>query len=102
MVEFEEIMKMPEEERMKMMEMNKRICVCARAQCPTFIGTGETALFFCGMGKSSIITEEKGCLCPDCPVTEKMGLLNMYYCKRGSEREIRGMTRAQILERGFF
>ena len=87
-MEFEEIMKMSEEEQMKMMEMNKRLCACVR--CPTFIGTSETAIFFCGIGKSSIITEEKGCLCPDCPVTEKMGLLNMYYCKLGSEREIRG------------
>jgi hypothetical protein len=49
----------------------------------------ETELGFCHplVGKSKIITEEKGCDCPKCPVYSKMGLKNGYYCTRKSEME---------------
>ncbi|MCD4821867.1 MAG: DUF2769 domain-containing protein [Methanococcoides sp.] len=43
------------------------------------------------MGKSSCITEEKGCICGGCPVTEKLGLTHGYYCTCGSEKEQLGM-----------
>ena len=40
------------------------------------------------IGKSKIITEEKGCNCADCPIYVPMELKNGYYCTRGSELEI--------------
>lgn len=35
---------------------------------------------FCAYEKSECITEEKGCLCPSCPVKEKYDLDKVYYC----------------------
>ena len=35
---------------------------------------GETELLFCGVGKSSVITEAKGCSCGLCPVVAHIGL----------------------------
>ena len=93
MDKYEEIQKkmmsMPDEERMQMMKKLESMCICA--SCPSYVGTGETGLFFCSKGKSAIITEEKGCTCPGCPVTPEMGLKNLYFCTRGSEKEQRGM-----------
>ncbi|MCK4645695.1 MAG: DUF2769 domain-containing protein [Candidatus Aminicenantes bacterium] len=62
------------------------MCICKT--CPTYVAE-ETELGFCHpfIGKSKIITEEKGCVCPKCPVYLKMGLKNGYYCTRKSEME---------------
>lgn len=87
---MQKAMQMSEEERMKMMAENKKMCICA--DCPSYKGTGETALLFCAMAKSEVITEEKGCTCPTCPVTDKMGLTHTYFCTRDSERSQRGMS----------
>lgn len=66
--------------------MVKDMCICKT--CPTYVAE-ETELGFCHpfIGKSKIITEEKGCVCPKCPVYLKMGLKNGYYCTRKSEME---------------
>jgi len=66
--------------------MVKDMCVCKT--CPTYVEE-ETEWGFCHplVGKSKIITEEKGCNCPTCPVYQKMGLKNGYYCTRKSEME---------------
>ena len=66
--------------------MVKDMCICK--PCPTYVAE-ETELGFCHplVGKSKIITEEKGCDCPKCPVYSKMGLKNGYYCTRKSEME---------------
>ncbi|MFQ5819022.1 MAG: DUF2769 domain-containing protein [Candidatus Heimdallarchaeota archaeon] len=94
MDKFEELMQkmmqMSEEERMKSMAENKGKCICAG--CPSYLGTGETELLFCATEKSEVITEERGCTCPSCPVTDIMGLTHEYFCIRSSEREQRGMT----------
>ncbi|MFQ6124955.1 MAG: DUF2769 domain-containing protein [Candidatus Heimdallarchaeota archaeon] len=87
---MQQMMQMSEEERMKVMAENKKICICA--SCPSYVETGETELLFCATGKSQVITEEKGCTCPTCPATDKMGLTHTYFCTRGSEREQRGMA----------
>ncbi|NIM90629.1 MAG: DUF2769 domain-containing protein [Candidatus Aminicenantes bacterium] len=62
------------------------MCVCKT--CPTYVAN-ETAVGFCHplIGKSKIITAEKGCNCPTCPVYKKMELKNGYYCTRKSEME---------------
>lgn len=66
--------------------MVKEMCICKT--CPTYVAE-ETEFGFCHplVGKSKIITEEKGCDCPKCPVYQKMGLKNGYYCTRKSEME---------------
>lgn len=66
--------------------MVKDMCICK--DCPTYV-TDETEVGFCHplVGKSKIITEEKGCNCPTCPVYKDMSLKNGYYCTRKSEME---------------
>ncbi len=66
--------------------MVKDMCICKT--CPTYVAE-ETEVGFCHplIGKSKIITEEKGCDCPKCPVYQKMSLKNGYYCTRKSEME---------------
>jgi hypothetical protein len=61
-------------------------CICKT--CPTYLAE-ETEEGFCHplIGKSSIITEEKGCDCPQCPVHKEQQMKNGYYCTRKSELE---------------
>lgn len=91
MPKFEEMMEkmseMSEEEMQKQIEEVKKVCKDYCGKCPTYFGTGETNYGFCATGKSDIITEEKECLCPDCPITKKMGLRWNFYCTRGSGQE---------------
>ena len=67
--------------------MVKDACICKT--CPSYVAE-EIESGFCHplIGKSKIITEEKGCLCADCPIYVPMELKNGYYCTRGSELEI--------------
>ena len=66
--------------------MIKEKCICKT--CPTYVAE-ETEVGFCHpfVGQSKIITEEKGCDCPKCPIYTEMGLKNGYYCTRKSEME---------------
>jgi len=66
--------------------MVKTMCICK--SCPTYVAE-ETELGYCHplVGKSKIVTEEKGCVCPKCPVYMQMSLKNGYYCTRKSEME---------------
>lgn len=96
MDKFEEMMKMmsnmTEEERAKTIEDNKALCICP--DCPTYNECAQKKgeVFYCALGKSpTCITKEAGCICPACPITEKMGLINQYFCMMGSEKEQRGM-----------
>ena len=92
MPKFEEMMeqmgKMSQEEMGKKMGQIQEMCKPYCGECPSYKGTGEEKFGFCAMGKSEIITEEKGCICGKCPVTEMMGLRWGYYCTRGSGREM--------------
>ena len=78
----------PEEIKKKIAELTK-MCLCGR--CPTYKGTGETKLLFCMTGKSAIIKKENGCVCPTCPVTDKLDLKWIYYCIKGSGKEQAGI-----------
>jgi len=63
------------------------MCICSG--CPSWTECGEKGGFcLSAIGKSSCITEEKGCICPRCPVTGKMGFKHDYYCTRGSEKKL--------------
>ena len=90
MSKFEKMMesepKSPEE-RMAMLAEIKKICATNCGSCPSYTGSGETDFGFCATGKSTIITEEKGCTCIKCPVTDMYGLEWGYYCTRGSSIE---------------
>ncbi len=70
----------------EMLPMIKEKCICRT--CPTYV-TEETEYAFCHplVGKSEVITEEKGCNCPQCPVYTENQLKNGYYCTRKSELE---------------
>ncbi len=88
---FETMMKklkeMPQEERMKMIEMNRSMCTCP--SCPSHNACAKKAKesFFCSTGKSFMcISEEKGCICPTCPVAKNLGLKNKFFCTRGAEK----------------
>ena len=64
---------------------------CGCAKCPSWTPAcaekGEKG-GYCAVGKSTVITEEKGCVCSDCPVTAKLGLKWGYYCTRGSAQDM--------------
>lgn len=75
----------------KSLDMKKLTSMCTCGGCPSYKGTGETALLFCYTTKSKKIRKEKGCVCGGCPVTKQMGLKYMYYCTRGTEKEQSGM-----------
>ena len=96
MDKFEQIMQqmaeITEEDRMKMIESRKMLCICGG--CPTYTDCAREnkELLFCALGKSpTCITDEVGCICPECPLTEQMGLKHQFFCTRGSEKEQRGM-----------
>jgi hypothetical protein len=88
-VTFEQTLKMmgqmSEQEREAYIAECTAMCICE--SCPTYEGSGETTLLFCIHGKSPIITQDKGCPCRECPVTEKMGLRWNDYCLKGSAGE---------------
>jgi len=70
-------------------------CICKR--CPSYVECGEKA-GFCLIGKSTCIKEKKGCICPDCPVTKKMGLRWGYYCTEGSAKMFMEAEKEKIKE----
>jgi hypothetical protein len=69
-----------------MMEKKRGIKLCICKMCPSFLECNEE-IGFClaASGKSACITEEKGCLCPGCPVLDEEGFQHAYYCTHGSE-----------------
>jgi hypothetical protein len=84
------MLEMTKEEYAKKVKENKTVCICPN--CPTYNECAEKRdeVLFCILGKSQqCIIEEQGCICPACPMTEKMGLENEYYCIRGTENEQR-------------
>jgi hypothetical protein len=60
-------------------------CICEG--CPSYSDCGES-LAFClwETGISKCIKEENGCICPGCPVTDKLHFTRDYYCTLGNEK----------------
>lgn len=82
--------KMSKRQRMEAVEAKKKLCVCGG--CPSYndCAREKKELLYCTLGDSvECITEEAGCICPSCPVTDQMGLNHDYFCTRGSEKEQR-------------
>ena len=73
---------MSDAEKEQRISESKSKCICG--ECPSYTGTGETAAMFCGVGKSSVIADEKGCVCPDCPVQAEQAQRWTFYCTRGA------------------
>ena len=63
-----------------------KVCICK--SCPSFVDCGEP-ISFCmpERGKVACIDSENGCVCPACPVQDKMNFSHEYYCMRGNEKE---------------
>ena len=83
---------MGETERNQMLDRMKKECICT--DCPSYNDCAKMngELLFCSIGKSpNCIIDEKGCICPECPIAKRLELENVYFCTRGSEREQRGM-----------
>jgi hypothetical protein len=78
---------MPREQQMQKIAELMKMCTCP--QCPTFNDCAKNAMegLFCSMGRSfHCISENKGCICPNCPVAKQMGLKNMSFCLMGNEK----------------
>lgn len=92
MSDFEEKIKMmdsmTEKQKREGEENTKYICKDYCGKCPSYVGTGETNLAFCFAGKSSIIKENKGCLCGQCPISRTMSFRWSKYCTEGSALEL--------------
>ncbi|WP_319642255.1 DUF2769 domain-containing protein [Methanovulcanius yangii] len=82
---------MSPEEQEEMMAMIREMCICAGCASYTSCMKEKGELMFCATGKSECFVEMKQCLCPECPATSKMGLINTSYCMQGSEKELRGL-----------
>ena len=71
----------------EMLKEFESMCLCK--PCPTYIGLGEEDdyIVYCvpARGKSKKIKDEIGCICPSCPVYEKMKFTTDYFCTRGIE-----------------
>ena len=75
--------KMTEKQKRENIEQVEFTCKDYCGKCPSYVGTGEKSLAFCMEGKSSIITEKKGCLCEKCPISKTMSLRCSNYCVNG-------------------
>jgi Protein of unknown function (DUF2769) len=90
---FEEKMKMlygkmTEKQKRENREQVIYMCKSYCGKCPSYRGTGEKGFAFCFEGKSSVITQKKGCLCGKCPILKTMSLRWGYYCMNGSALEL--------------
>ncbi|NLT37697.1 MAG: DUF2769 domain-containing protein [Methanomassiliicoccus sp.] len=80
------------EDRERAIEALRSECMCPG--CPIYNKCAEEAgeLLYCFLGRSQgcITSEDLGCVClMDCPVANRAGLDNLFYCTKGTEAEIR-------------
>ena len=83
---FQGLLKMSPAEQQKKFEAFKGMCICPA--CPTHTECAKKGkeLLYCAIGGSFIcITEDLGCLCPTCPITNTAGLNYDRFCLRGDE-----------------
>ncbi|AKB78303.1 hypothetical protein MSHOH_1820 [Methanosarcina horonobensis HB-1 = JCM 15518] len=70
----------------KQEEIVTQMCICP--DCPSWIEGGERGGFcFETIPKSRYISEEKGCICSSCPVANRVGFSDSYYCTREPEEK---------------
>jgi len=69
-------------------DRQRQMCLCP--QCPTYTPCAGDAQerIYCVVGRSPrCITEDLGCICPTCPITEELGLEHLTFCLEGTEAE---------------
>lgn len=73
---------------MPLSEKDEPDCICER--CPSYPGCAadEGILLFCFSGKAGCEVQRRGCTCPSCPVLDRYGMRNEYYCADGPEMEL--------------
>jgi hypothetical protein len=70
----------------KVAELGK-LCTCP--SCPSYTSCAKSAMegLFCAHGTSfHCISENKGCICPGCPVSAQLGLKHQAFCLMGTEK----------------
>jgi hypothetical protein len=77
-------------DRKRSAEQLAYMCLCG--SCPSYVGTGETQLVFCTIGKSESMPKQRECLCVKCGVTRTMSMRWKYYCTEGSAFELSDLT----------
>ncbi|MCE5330318.1 DUF2769 domain-containing protein [bacterium] len=69
-------------------EQAAKSCICG--YCPSYFNCGEKLAFCLSQsGKSKCIVSEFGCVCPGCPIQQELGFDKIYYCTRGSEKDLK-------------
>jgi hypothetical protein len=84
---MQDVRKMSPKDMVMAEEKYEGMCICPT--CPTHNKCAKMAkeLIFCIKGKSFMcISEDKGCICPGCPVTAEFGYKNKYFCMKGAEK----------------
>ncbi|HUK38618.1 MAG TPA: DUF2769 domain-containing protein [Methanomicrobiales archaeon] len=69
----------------KVRELREK-CICAG--CPTYNPCAAEAkeLLYCIYGQSfRCVTEDFGCVCPECPLIDEIGLEYLTFCLKGGE-----------------
>lgn len=87
---LDQMSKMPEKQRESLIEIEKKkICVCKT--CPSYsecMGDSNDGLF-CILGESNCEAAVEECVCAECPAHSNFNLENGFYCRNGSEMDIR-------------
>lgn len=94
------IMEKSEDDKQNSINSLKQQCICYK--CPTYNDCAKNAEegLYCILGESEeCINNDIGCICPDCPLAQAMGVGTVFntYCIKGSELEER--KRLQELDR---
>ena len=88
-----EINDMADEEKQKLIESKKAICICGTCNIYNDCANDANELVYCIIGKSPecIQPGDAWCVCGICPVAEQLGLKKNSFCLEGSETEQRGL-----------
>jgi hypothetical protein len=73
-------------ERKQITNQKRAVCICPA--CPSYNRCAQEnhELLYCIAGKSMLcISEDAGCTCRKCPVTEELGLIYHDFCLKGAE-----------------
>jgi len=86
---MEEFSKMPEDEVTRLLEEEKKLCICKDCSTYDTCMTENMEGLYCALGKSPCLVHERECICSGCPIYKEYGLTYNNYCIKGSENELR-------------
>ena len=68
----------------KVEDNRENFSICMQGNCSTCLSypKGSHEGLYCARGPSERPIENRGCNCIECPVWEKFGLAEMYYCTK--------------------